>query len=228
MPRAKRGFKARRRRNRILKAAKGFRGKRSAATPSPTRRSSTPGCTCTGRARSASGTSARSGSSASTRRRAALGKSYSKLIGKPQQGRRRASTARCSPRSRSATRSAFQAIASAPAERRDSRVRRRRLATGRRLFVFGTAGVTMTTTDDLIAQLERLGGEFAAVIAAARRRAGDPRRPGAVPRQEGPGLGGDEGAVQAAARGPARWSAQAVNKVKEHHRARPSRSGSAR
>ncbi|MCW5808988.1 MAG: 50S ribosomal protein L20 [Deltaproteobacteria bacterium] len=29
MPRAKRGFKARRRRNRILKAAKGFRGKRS-------------------------------------------------------------------------------------------------------------------------------------------------------------------------------------------------------
>ena len=28
MPRAKRGFKARRRRNRILKAAKGFRGKR--------------------------------------------------------------------------------------------------------------------------------------------------------------------------------------------------------
>jgi len=29
MPRAKRGFKARRRRNRVLKAAKGFRGKRS-------------------------------------------------------------------------------------------------------------------------------------------------------------------------------------------------------
>ncbi|GAB4512308.1 MAG: 50S ribosomal protein L20 [Haliangiales bacterium] len=29
MPRAKRGFKARRRRNRILKAAKGFRGKRN-------------------------------------------------------------------------------------------------------------------------------------------------------------------------------------------------------
>lgn len=29
MPRAKRGFKARRRRNRIMKAAKGFRGKRS-------------------------------------------------------------------------------------------------------------------------------------------------------------------------------------------------------
>jgi large subunit ribosomal protein L20 len=29
MPRAKRGFKARRRRNRILKAAKGYRGKRS-------------------------------------------------------------------------------------------------------------------------------------------------------------------------------------------------------
>lgn len=29
MPRAKRGFKARRRRNRILKEAKGFRGKRS-------------------------------------------------------------------------------------------------------------------------------------------------------------------------------------------------------
>jgi len=29
MPRAKRGFKARRRRNRILKAASGFRGKRS-------------------------------------------------------------------------------------------------------------------------------------------------------------------------------------------------------
>jgi large subunit ribosomal protein L20 len=29
MPRAKRGFKARRRRNRILKAAKGMRGKRS-------------------------------------------------------------------------------------------------------------------------------------------------------------------------------------------------------
>src|SRR5678815_1891652 len=29
MPRAKRGFKARRRRNRILKAAKGFRSKRS-------------------------------------------------------------------------------------------------------------------------------------------------------------------------------------------------------
>jgi large subunit ribosomal protein L20 len=29
MPRARRGFKARRRRNRILKAAKGFRGKRS-------------------------------------------------------------------------------------------------------------------------------------------------------------------------------------------------------
>jgi large subunit ribosomal protein L20 len=29
MPRAKKGFKARRRRNRILKAAKGFRGKRS-------------------------------------------------------------------------------------------------------------------------------------------------------------------------------------------------------
>ena len=29
MPRVKRGFKARRRRNRILKAAKGFRGKRS-------------------------------------------------------------------------------------------------------------------------------------------------------------------------------------------------------
>ena len=29
MPRANRGFKARRRRNRILKAAKGFRGKRS-------------------------------------------------------------------------------------------------------------------------------------------------------------------------------------------------------
>jgi len=29
MPRAKRGFKARRRRNRILKQAKGFRGKRS-------------------------------------------------------------------------------------------------------------------------------------------------------------------------------------------------------
>lgn len=29
MPRAKRGYKARRRRNRILKAAKGFRGKRS-------------------------------------------------------------------------------------------------------------------------------------------------------------------------------------------------------
>ena len=28
MPRAKRGFKARRRRNRVLKAAKGFRGKR--------------------------------------------------------------------------------------------------------------------------------------------------------------------------------------------------------
>jgi large subunit ribosomal protein L20 len=31
MPRAKRGFKARRRRNRIMKAAKGFRGKRSSA-----------------------------------------------------------------------------------------------------------------------------------------------------------------------------------------------------
>jgi len=29
MPRAKRGFKARRRRNRVLKEAKGFRGKRS-------------------------------------------------------------------------------------------------------------------------------------------------------------------------------------------------------
>jgi len=29
MPRAKRGFKARRRRNRVLKAAKGYRGKRS-------------------------------------------------------------------------------------------------------------------------------------------------------------------------------------------------------
>ena len=29
MPRAKRGFKARRRRNRVLKAASGFRGKRS-------------------------------------------------------------------------------------------------------------------------------------------------------------------------------------------------------
>ena len=29
MPRAKRGFKARRRRNRLLKHAKGFRGKRS-------------------------------------------------------------------------------------------------------------------------------------------------------------------------------------------------------
>ena len=29
MPRAKRGFKARRRRNRLLKWAKGFRGKRS-------------------------------------------------------------------------------------------------------------------------------------------------------------------------------------------------------
>ena len=29
MPRAKRGFKARRRRNRVLKAAQGFRGKRS-------------------------------------------------------------------------------------------------------------------------------------------------------------------------------------------------------
>src|SRR5262249_59926390 len=29
MPREKRGFKARRRRNRVLKAAKGFRGKRS-------------------------------------------------------------------------------------------------------------------------------------------------------------------------------------------------------
>jgi len=29
MPRAKRGFKARRRRNRIMKAAKGFRGRRS-------------------------------------------------------------------------------------------------------------------------------------------------------------------------------------------------------
>ena len=29
MPRAKRGYKARRRRNRVLKAAKGFRGKRS-------------------------------------------------------------------------------------------------------------------------------------------------------------------------------------------------------
>jgi len=29
MPRARRGFKARRRRNRVLKAAKGFRGKRS-------------------------------------------------------------------------------------------------------------------------------------------------------------------------------------------------------
>lgn len=29
MPRAKRGFKARRRRNRVLKAAKGFRGKRN-------------------------------------------------------------------------------------------------------------------------------------------------------------------------------------------------------
>ena len=47
MPRAKRGFKARRRRNRVLKHAKGFYGARGRISATPSSRSTTRGPTRT-------------------------------------------------------------------------------------------------------------------------------------------------------------------------------------
>jgi len=83
MPRAKRGFKARRRRNRVLKAASGFRGKRNSchAIANEGRAARLDAHVPLAQGPEA-GTSARSGSSASTPRARGLGQSYSKLMGK--------------------------------------------------------------------------------------------------------------------------------------------------